>query len=195
MSRSFRTQTATSIAKRRIARRPNGDVQLPRIVERAPAPGDVHPVPKKSLRWMLEYVPVAYLYGLRRIELRPRKDGDTFGTPFGVYLRDERAVLLYSLPTVWLYETLEESFRKSIERHNASITHTPEGYIVRWPRRVSLALWFFGYVITHELGHHYNERYKFKRKARSTVPAEEASANLHAERVMDAFLVALCRQA
>lgn len=194
MSRSFRTQTATSIAERRIARRPNGDVQLPRIVERAPAPGDIHPVPKKSLRWMLEYVPVAYLYGLRRIELRPRKDGDLVGSPFGVYLHDERAVLLYSLPPVWLYETLEERFRKSLERYNASIKPTSEGLIVRWPRRASLGLWFFGYVVTHELRHHYNERYKFKRKAHSTVAAEEASANLHADRVMEAILVAMCRE-
>jgi hypothetical protein len=44
MSRSYRTQKESVIAARRARRAPDGGVKLPRIVEREPAPGDVHPL-------------------------------------------------------------------------------------------------------------------------------------------------------
>jgi len=62
MSRSFRTQKEAIIARRHIVRVGNGAPFVPRIIERAPAPGDIHPVPKRNMRFFLERVPVEYLY-------------------------------------------------------------------------------------------------------------------------------------
>ena len=187
MSRSFRTQKEAIIARRHIVRVGNGAPLVPRIIERAPAPGDIHPVPKRNMRFFLERVPVDYLYGLRRIELRARAHGRSLGNPFGHYLGDERAIYLYSLPPVWICEGLDEGFRRSLQKFRASIEMRSEGFVISWPKRARLALWFFSYVIAHELGHHFAEQYKFKNRRNPTSAIEEAFADLHSRRVTDAF--------
>lgn len=92
MSRSFRSQKESVIAERAIERDGEGRPLLPRIVERAPAPGDIHPVSKRVLRRLLSGLPVEYLHGLSRIELRAR-ELPLIGQPFGSYWVGERAIV------------------------------------------------------------------------------------------------------
>lgn len=95
MSRSFRTEKESVAAARRIERTEDGGVILPRIVERRPKPGDSHPLPKRALQALLQKIPVEYLYGLKRIELRARWDGMEF---LACYVPQQREIRLYSLP-------------------------------------------------------------------------------------------------
>jgi hypothetical protein len=50
MSRSFRTQKESVIAARRIKKDQQGDIILPRIIERKPAFGDIHPISKTAIK-------------------------------------------------------------------------------------------------------------------------------------------------
>src|SRR5438552_12590494 len=66
MSRSYRTQKESIIARRRVT-------MLPRVIERPPAFGDIHPLAGRTVRCLFRRIPLEYLYGLARIELRPRQ--------------------------------------------------------------------------------------------------------------------------
>ena len=68
MTRSYRTDHPRRVAERRVRRDPKGDPLPPRIIERRPRRGDVHPLPKFVLSRMIPDVPLEYLYGLRQIE-------------------------------------------------------------------------------------------------------------------------------
>jgi hypothetical protein len=46
-----------------------GGAYLPRIIQRKPRPGDVHPLPSNILPRFLSWLPLAYLHDLRQIEL------------------------------------------------------------------------------------------------------------------------------
>jgi len=85
------------LATRRFPRDRDGGALFPRIVERRPRPGDVHPLAYGYLSALLNYQRVDYVYGLRKIELRPRVSSQV-GDPYGFYRRSERLIVLYSVP-------------------------------------------------------------------------------------------------
>ena len=66
-------------------------MSLPRIVARKPKSGDIHPLPKSVLAHALKTIPVEYLYGLSRMELRARH-GSRIGEPVAVYRPDEKVI-------------------------------------------------------------------------------------------------------
>lgn len=72
MSRSYRTLKESMLAKRRLIKNKNGEIILPRVIERRPASGDVHPLSKTAIRGILKKLPLEYVYGLKHIELRAR---------------------------------------------------------------------------------------------------------------------------
>jgi hypothetical protein len=72
VSRSYRTQKEEVIAKRNISRDSKDKLVLPRVIERKPREGDIHPISKSRVESVLAKTPDAYLYGLSRIELRAR---------------------------------------------------------------------------------------------------------------------------
>lgn len=93
MSRSFRTQKESVLAQQRMKKEKNGEIILPRVIKRKPAFGDVHPIPKKELKGILKNLPIEYVYGLSRIELRARNS--EVGQPFGYYAGDEKAIIQF----------------------------------------------------------------------------------------------------
>ena len=184
MSRSYRSQKESVTAERRIERKADGSPELPRIIERAPGPGDVHPLPKRVLRRVLQCMPVEYLYGLSRIELRAREK-PFIGEPFGCYWVGEKAIVLYSLPPVFYYRSLEIEFRRSLKRSRAMIESIAYGFKISWPEPEMMSRWFYSYVFTHELGHHFVEQYKTRNSRIRSRNAEEWVADLHAKRLTD----------
>jgi len=171
------------IARRNIRRDSDDAPVLPRLIQRKPHQGDVHPLAKKALTRLLTRIPQTYLYGLSRIELRARSSKE-IGQPFGLYLPDEKAILLYSLPTKWELEFIGPSLAMSIRRYYGSIVEGDDQIQVRWPNKDVMSLWFYCYVFTHELGHHYRHQYRYKRKSGDMVD-EELVADLHAKRLTD----------
>lgn len=192
MSRSYRSQKESVTAERRIERAADGSPVLPRIIERAPAPGDLHPLPKRVLRQLLERIPVEFLYGLSRIELRAR-ELPLIGAPFGSYWVDERAIVLYSFPPVFHCRTLSGDFHRSLDRFHAAIESHPKGFTVSWPEPAMMAVWFYSFVFTHELGHHFVEQYKSKNSRIRSRKAEEFVADLHAKRFTDELIASACK--
>jgi hypothetical protein len=161
MSRSYRSQKESAIAARRVERRADGTVALPCVIEREPASGDIHPLSKQTVTRLLEKVPVEYVYGLSRIELRARQ-GSEIGRPFGCYWKDERAIILYSLPTVWRLRSISKDFAQSLAKFYADLKFEEEAVVVSWRDDTVMGLWFYCDVFAHELGHHFAEQYKTK---------------------------------
>ena len=182
-------QKESVIARRNIRRDVKGERALPRLSERPAYPGDIHPIPKSVLIRLLKHIPDVYLYGLSRIELRAR-GSMRVGDPFGVYLRDENAIALYSLPTVWELDLMGSMLTASVTKFHAIIKKKPGKVSVEWPKEEFMSLWFYGYVFAHELGHHYRNKYRYKRK-RGGFIEEELVADLHAKRLTDMLFAAL----
>src|SRR5258705_771790 len=189
MSRSYRSQKESAIATRRIPRRDDGSAALPRIVERAPARADVHPLAKATLARLLSKLPVEYLYGLSRIELRARQ-GNEVGKPFASYWKDERAIILYSLPTVWRFRSMSPEFMRSLVKFHADFQFEEEMIVVSWRDNCVMSLWFYCDVFTHELGHHFVRQYQNKNSRIRSRTQEEHVAKLHARRFTDQLFAA-----
>ena len=94
----------------RITPSPRAATPLPRVVARKPRRGDVHALSPSAIRAFLRALPVEQLRGLRRIELRARVDD--VGAPFALYRREERDIILYSLPPdEWWMSALDRAVR------------------------------------------------------------------------------------
>ena len=184
MSRSHNTDKESVRAECRIDRAVDGSVWLPRIVVRRPAPGDIHPLPKQVLTGAIRLdVPVEYIYGLDRIELRARKGSRIGKHPFAEYWRDEKAIILYSLPMNWIVDSMPTGRRQSVESFGAEVQCKGKEWNVRWLSEAGLTMWFFTEVFLHELGHHFAEQYKKKRGRIRGRKFNELNADLHAIRL------------
>lgn len=183
MSRSRNTEKESVRAKYCIDRTEDGDVYLPRIVVRRPAPGDIHPLPKNILVGALRLdVPVEYIYGLKRIELRARK-GKHVGGYFAEYRSDEKVIILYSLPLKWTIDTMPKNRKQELESWGVKIFRKDNTWQVHWPSKIELCMWYFTEVFTHELGHHFSEQYKKKRGKIRSRKFRELNADLHSLRL------------
>ncbi|MBN2130231.1 MAG: hypothetical protein JW741_12085 [Sedimentisphaerales bacterium] len=183
MGRSRNTAKESVWANARIDRTEDSDVCLPRIVARRPAKGDIHPLPKNVLTGALRLeIPTEYLYGLARIELRAR-EGNEIGNPFGKYCRDEKTIILYSLPTEWTVPCMPPGRKQSLQMFGAEIQRGENSWCVRWPDHPSLGLWFFAEIVTHELGHHFSHQYRNKRGKIRGRMYREMNADLHSLRL------------
>ncbi len=181
MGRSRNTEKESVWAALRIGRDEDGEPCLPRIIVRQPKRGDVHPLPKSILRGALKTIPVEYIYGLSRIELRARQG--KIGDPFGVYSRDEKVIILYSLPRLWVVDLMSEGAQEDLERFGARVSQHGRQWHVYWPSEAGLAVWFFKEVVTHELGHHFSHQYEKRRGRIRGVKFREMNANLHSFRL------------
>ena len=187
MSRSFRTQKRSRLADRRVGRDRRGNVHLPRIIERRPRHGDVHPADRQMVRGFLQRLPIEYIYGLKRIELRPRPGA--IGQPYGLYRPWEKTIILYSLPMAWELPTIDSTAGEfSVEEMNmeymfsADIRERDGTRFVHWPAIELLAMWFCTTVLAHELGHHHRNQYRFQHRP-SVGLEEEIMAEIHALRI------------
>lgn len=187
MSRSRNTEKESVRAERRISRTKDGLLCLPRIIVRRPAPGDIHPLPRAVLVGALRLdIPTHYIYGLNRIELRARK-GNSIGQPFAEYWKDEKAIILYSLPMQWVVDSITMSRREDLKAWGAEVLRRGNEWEVNWPSEVELGIWYFSEVLTHEFGHHFVEQYKKKRGKIRGHKFRELNANLHSLRLSREF--------
>jgi hypothetical protein len=138
-----------------------GEFQVARVIERRPRPGDIHPIPKDWVEGLLMLVPLEYVVGLRRVELRAR-EGDV-GRPYATYWPDERAIVVYSVPRTWECRYLADYERRSMRRYGATVGRANSGWRVYWGERSELEQWFAFIVLFHELGHHVDRQYRRRR--------------------------------
>jgi hypothetical protein len=175
MARSYRTEPKWRIADRNAKRDAEGRVLLPRIVDRSPRIGDVHPIPKRMLARLLSRLPVELYYGLRAIEMRPRQH--SVGRPFAEYSRAEKAIRLYSLPLTIHLPSLSPRQRGLMEISDATVEQQADGYSVSWPDSFSMGFWFYYDTFVHELGHHHRFQYPSKTGRPGRILDEEAMAD------------------
>lgn len=167
MSRTTRTPAP--------ARKPSS---LPRVVTRKPRRGDVHPLTPAAIRELLRALPATQLHGLKCIELRARTDD--VGAPFAIYRREERDIILYSLPPdEWWMSSLTRDCARDLRQAGARIVRHELGVSVHFAAGGMDA--FLRHVLAHEIGHHVrNQVARYPRTARTA--DEEAVADLHARR-------------
>ena len=175
MSRSFRTEPKRRIAARNANRNEDGRVVLPRIVERLPRIGDVHPISKSKLAQMLSRLPVELYYGLRLIELRSRQN--PVGSPFGEYSLSDKTIRLYSLPLTIHLPSISARQRRLMEVCEATIEKRADGFTISWPDAFSMGFWFYHDVFLHELGHHHRFQYPSKTGRPRRISEEESIAH------------------
>ena len=158
-----------------------------RVIERRPRHGDIHPVPKNLIDSLLVIVPPEYVHGLRRVELRARQG--PVGEPFAEYRPGEKAVVIYSVPTVWERRSIPGYMQGSMRRFGAHLENRGDEWRVRWDNDLSgLAFWFAYIVVFHELGHHFAEQYRRRRGRIGGRPYREADADARARRIFHAFM-------
>jgi len=152
---------------------------FPRVVERKPRRGDVHALSPTAIRAFLRALPVVQLHGLRRIELRARVDD--VGAPFALYRREERDIILYSLPPgEWWMSSLDRECARDLKRVGATIVRHRHGVSIHFSDGGLDD--FMRDVLAHEIGHHVRNQTvaSYPRVARTA--DEEAVADLHARR-------------
>lgn len=177
MTRSYGTASLRKQASRRITRDRHGRPILPRIVVHPPRPGDVHPLERSALLKLLPFVPLRFLSGLEGIELRARESPEV-GLPFGTYQPAFRWIRLYSMPFPhWPYwaDTLRP--RSMLGLCGATLIDLEGQRFLHWPDRISMARYYFAWILAHELGHHHVYEYRNKRRAPGSSRGHEARAD------------------
>jgi len=166
MSRSTRTPPAATAS-------------FPRVVARKPRRGDVHALSPAEIRAFLRALPAEQLHGLVRIELRARVAD--VGDPFALYRREERDILIYSLPPdEWWMTALDPACARELRRAGAALVRHRHGVSIHFEDGNMRA--FMRDVLAHEIGHHIRNQTvaRYPRVARTA--DEEAVADLHARR-------------
>jgi hypothetical protein len=190
MSRSYKTQKESVIAKRRIVRDTRGNPLYPRIIVRRARQGDIHPLTRQQLKSVFQNIPLKYLYGLHAIEMRARQD-NRIGDPFGKYSIEDKIIILFSLPLEWQLEGAKiDSLPEFILRCQlckAEITESERGVTIKWSDKTWLSFWYYMEIFTHELGHHYNIQYRHKKGRFGKIAHEEFVEDLHARRIISAY--------
>ena len=185
MSKSFRTQPTRIIARKRVKRNASGDIEYPRIVFQKPRPGDIHPIDKKLIRSILHRIPVEYVCGLKKVELRSRKN-KKIGEPYGFYRYSERMIVLYSVPSdAWVLDGFSPQWRKAFRTWGVKLEKQGETFYGTWEG--SKLRHFFCAVFCHELGHHYTFQYDSKNKLMPHKTTNENLADLHGSRILTAI--------
>lgn len=157
---------------------------LPRVIRRKPRPGDIHPLSPEDVRNVLLCAPAAYIYGLRGVELRARQG--EIGEPYGVYLRDERRIRLYSCPPrIWGFTAQAWPNHKGVLSRGARRV-ADQGdtgrVLIEWNNPGELWVVYIR-ILFHELGHHYVNQYRSSRGRPGTRRRNERLADLHDRKI------------
>ena len=115
MSRSRRTDKPAIRARKEAHK-------LPRVVARKPRRGDVHPLGAGAVRAFLAALPPEQIHGLAAVELRARVD--SVGAPFAFYRREDRVIIVYSLPPDewWMDSIIPDVARRLRAAHCGTLT-------------------------------------------------------------------------
>jgi hypothetical protein len=141
MSLSYRTMPTEQLARWHYPRNPDHYLIRPRVIEREPRPGDIHPLPQSDLRAFLGVVPIDYTYNLRFVELRPRVS-EEIGHPYGFYRFKERMIVLYSVPArEWFFPLRLQHYAQGyLKSFRADAEITDMGVRVTWKQAKDLSL-------------------------------------------------------
>lgn len=180
MSKSFRDRPTwkTAELKQKINKKEN--VILPRVVQIKCIKSEFYPFDKQLVEKLLAILPAEYIYGLKRVELRPRIN--EIGNPYALYRRREKTVILYSVPQeAWEFDRLKQGWQNYFKSRGANIV-MGQGSLVKvvWSDIFDLIFVFYE-TFLHELGHHYQNQYKTKKKYPDTSKAEERFAELFSD--------------
>lgn len=177
MARSRRTDPRRIRAARR--------AKPPRLIERRPRPGFVHPARKADLLAVLGFFGAEVTYGLRSVELVP---GSGDGLSLGRLHVPGRVLLFDQRPSPWrLLGRLVEADAVRIVRAGGRVRPRADWTEVLWPG-ASLRLFMLFEVLMHEVGHHLLQQHTGKRTARVARTREhEAFAERFARRCREAY--------
>lgn len=150
--------------------------EIPRVVEHAPRPGDVHPLTRKMLLRLLPELPSHLLRAVSRIELRGRTSPEV-GNPFGSYSPRDELIRLYSVPYPNWPWSAGDLHPQSRAAQCGAILITIDGVPhIQWQRLIDLSR-YYAQTLAHELGHHYVYRHRRRWSLPETLRGHEARAN------------------
>ncbi|MGZ3425395.1 MAG: hypothetical protein ACXVCV_02045 [Polyangia bacterium] len=161
------------------SRRAPAVTAFPRVVQRKARRGDLHPLPAPAIRDFLRALPGEQLHGLVRVELRARVED--VGAPFAMYRREERDIILYSLPPdEWWMSSLNRECARDLRRVGANVVRHRHGVSIHFAAG-GMDL-FMRDVLAHEIGHHVRNQTVARYPRVGRTADEEAVADLHARR-------------
>jgi hypothetical protein len=185
MSDDRRLRRPKEYAREHFPRDREGRFIAPFVRRKRPRAGDVHPLDTWALRALLLRQPLEHLYGLKGVELLPRRGA--IGEPFGVYRPAEKLIRLYSVPKIW--PVAGRSRAAFWIKLGATYEEDREGARVVWKKSGDLAYWYYIGVLLHELGHHYSFQWRRKRKTPRAISTHERLADMRAIRSYKRFRV------
>lgn len=154
---------------------------MPRVVRFRPRNGDVHPVEATVLRAKLLRLPLEYLYGLKRIELRARPG--LVGQPYGYYRIGAKLIVLYSMPLRW--RPGKDGGLDLILLGAVSSEFIGDDLRLSWRSPQRLESYFHEHVVLHEIGHHHSYQWRRSRRPALYGRRQEAAAELRADRLRE----------
>lgn len=163
----------------------------PRITERRPGAGLLHPANSTTIRDLLGFLGERSSYGLRSIELTAGASSDGHVLRFGA-LVGPGAIRLYALPKPpWLLVgSLAEAEVQRLVRAGARV-ETAAGRLhtrVEWPGNTLVHFMLLD-VLIHEIGHHIVQQYSGKRTVRVLRTRDhEAYADWFARRCRERYV-------
>ncbi len=141
---------------------------LPRLVERRPREGHVHPAVKGDIARVLRFFGEPYLYGLRSIELVQQNVVAGDNLLMGRLVVPGRIILYDQPPSPWLLprglsaKAIDKLYHAgAVVEEGSPGAHT----VVSWPGATLRDYMLFD-VLMHEIGHHLIQQYTGKRRAR-----------------------------
>jgi hypothetical protein len=160
------------------------EVRFPRIVEKMPRDGYVHPACKADIATVLSSLGEVCFYGLRSIELVRGPNSAPWELALGRLTARGRILLYDQRPSPWrLGGRLDRAQREKLERAGARIKFDT----VDWPGE-TLAHFMLFDVLMHEVGHHVLQHHKGKRAVHIARTSDhEAFADRFARRCRLAF--------
>ena len=180
MSNSKNTLKAEIKVERIFNALENKESFYPKILTRKPFHKDDHPLSKSEINRVLRLIPKKYVFGLKEIELLPRKN--SVGQPFAYYSPREKKIVLYSMPKA--LELKSKELVKSILHYSGTL-ESKEGILkLYWKDPIYRSIWFCHIVLFHEIGHHYMHQFKTKRKLPKSTLLHEILADLHKNRII-----------
>jgi hypothetical protein len=179
MQFSSRTKRMRTVSPSRGVRVSKHCPAIPRVVEHAPRPGDIHPLTRKMLRRLLPHLAPHLLVAISRIELRARTSSEV-GDPFGSYHPRDALIRLYSVPFPnWPDDEMKVLHPQSPLGSCGATLVTIDGRPnIHWERLSDLSR-YYSQILAHELGHHYVFRQRRKSPLPETIRAHELRADWH----------------